>query len=39
MENNTVIPVTPLSLYVLSNGFVLNPYEEMDEDLMRELND
>ena len=28
---------TVLSLQILENGFVLNPYDEVDEDLLREL--
>ena len=30
---------TYLSLQILENGFVLNPYDEVDEDLLRELKD
>lgn len=30
---------TVLSLSILENGFVLNPYDEVDEDLMKELRD
>ena len=37
MENS--LPVSPLSLIILQNDYVLNPYEEMDEDLLRELAD
>ena len=37
MENT--VPVSPLSLIILQNGYVLNPYDEMDEDLLRELAD
>jgi len=30
---------TYLSLTILNNGFTLNPYDEVDEDLLRELRD
>lgn len=30
---------TPLALYLLQNGFVLNPYDEVDEDFWKEMND
>ena len=31
---------TPLqSFFCLNSGFRLNPYDEIDEDLLRELND
>ena len=30
---------TFLSLTILENGFTLNPYDEVDEDLLRELRD
>lgn len=39
MENNDNTVITPLSLHILQNGYILNPYDEMDEDLLRELND
>ena len=29
---------TPLALYLLQNGFVLNPYDEVDEDFWKEMN-
>jgi hypothetical protein len=37
MEENNI--QTPLSLFLLQNGFVLNPYDEVDEDFNREMND
>ena len=37
MENS--VPVSPLALLVLQNGYVLNPYDEVDEDFIREMND
>ena len=37
MDNKDI--QTPLSLTILQNGYVLNPYDEVDEDLFRELND
>lgn len=30
---------TCLSFTVLQNGFVLNPYDEVDEDFLAEIND
>ena len=30
---------TPMQLFFLSNGFRLNPYDEIDEDFLREMND
>lgn len=37
MENS--VPVSPLNLLVLQNGYVLNPYDEVDEDFLREMSD
>lgn len=36
MENSTE---TVLSLSILQNGWILNPYDEVDEDFLREMND
>lgn len=38
MENNDKTQ-TALSLSILQNGFILNPYDEVDEDFLREMND
>lgn len=35
MENEVQ---TVLSFSVLQNGFLLNPYDEVDEDFIREMN-
>ena len=38
MDNNDSTQ-TYLSLQILENGFILNPYDEVDEDFLREMND